>query len=72
MFIFILYSITVSPYLLAFSVESNFSITFDIISDIIFLFDLIINFFIAFYDSEIDILITSKQKKALRALQIIF
>ena len=72
MFVFILYSITVSPYLLAFSVESNFSITFDIISDIIFLFDLIINFFIAFYDSEIDILITSKQKIALRALQIIF
>lgn len=68
MFFFILYSITVSPYLLAFSVESNFSITFDIISDIIFLFDLIINFFIAFYDSEIDILITSKQKIALRAL----
>lgn len=72
MFAFILYGITISPYLLAFSVESYFTITFDIISDIIFLFDLIIYFFIAFYDSEFDILITSKQKIAIRVLTNFF
>ena len=70
--ILILYSITISPYLLAFSIDNLPYKVIDIISDFVFLCDLVLNFFIGYFDSDNDTLVSSKAKIAVHYLKSFF
>ena len=60
--IFVFYSIIASPVLLAFSIQNDFYDTIDMISDIIFICDIVISFFTAYQAEDTDVLIVSKRK----------
>ena len=63
--IFVFYSIIASPVLLAFSIQNDFYDTIDMISDIIFICDIVISFFTAYQAEDTDVLIVSKRKIAI-------
>ena len=70
--LFVLYSIIISPVLLAFNIQNMFFEIIDVISDLIFIFDIIFSFFTAYYNEDYDILIVSKKKIALNYISSYF
>lgn len=70
--LFMLYSLILSPYLLAFSLDKGIFQLIDIISDIIFLINMGLSFFLAYYDDDEDLLIVSKSKIACHYLKTFF
>ena len=59
--IMLVYTATFTPYQVAFIESNDFWFIWDIVVDGIFLTDLVINFFTAYFDNEDNLIVTHKQ-----------